>query len=216
MNRRSWAGGLALLLAAIAAGALPAAAAGAEARLFFSRDFPQSLPAYFEVELTAAGNAVYREGPGEEPLTFQLTERERSAIFELVEQLDGLRKPIASDRKVAFTGSKVFRYDTGNGDPAEVKYTYTEDAAARLLEKWFLRMSESARHIFELERVLQFDRLGVNRALLSFQAAYDKDRIVAAHQFLPVLERIASGKQFVHIAQARATALATRIKEAGE
>jgi hypothetical protein len=217
MNMRSWAGGVALLLAAIAAGAMPAAAADAEARLFFSRDFPQSLPAYFEVELTAAGDAVYREGPGEdEPLAFQLTEPERSAIFELVGQLDGLRRPIASDRKVAFTGSKVFRYDAGNGEPTEVKYTYTEDAAARLLEKWFLRMSESARHMFELERVLQFDRLGVNRALLSFQTAYDKDRIVAAHQFLPVLEKIASGKQFVNIAQARATALATRIKEAGE
>ncbi|MDA1314272.1 MAG: hypothetical protein O2968_13110 [Acidobacteria bacterium] len=215
MNIRRRARGVALLLAAITIWAMPAAAANTQTRLFFSRDFPQSLPPYFEVELTPTGDAIYREGHSEnEPLTFQLNERERTTIFDLVGQLDGLRRPIASDRKVAFTGDKVFRYDSGNGETAEVKYTYTEDAEARLLEKWFLRMSESARHMFQLERVIQFDRLGVNKALLSFQTSYDKERIVAAHQFLPLLEKIASGKQFVHIAQARAAALATRIKTA--
>ncbi len=206
----------AVLVTVIAIWAMPAAAADG-ARLFFSRDFPGSLPAYFEVELTAEGHGTYREEPGEEePLTFQLDSRERTIIFELVGNLDSLRRPIASNRKVAFTGDKVLRYNSGHSKATEVKYTYTEDTDARVLEKWFLRMSESARHLFELERVTQFDRLGVNKALLSFQTSYDKERVVAAHQFLPVLRKIAGGKQFVHIAQARAAALMSRIKEQPE
>jgi len=191
--------------------AVPAIAA--ESHLFFSRTFPKSLPPYFEVTLTATGNAIYREAPDEEdPLTFTLHSRERDVIFGLVKKLDGLRRPVASDRKVAFTGDKVIRYLPGNGESEELNYTYTEDADAKALEKWFLWMSESARHLFEMERTVQFDRLGVNKALLAFQTSFDKERIVAARQFLPILQKIAHGKQFVHIAQARAAGLITRIE----
>ena len=194
-----------------------AATASAEPHLFFSRDFPKSVPPYFEVELTPAGHVIYREAPNEEdPLTFTLRPGENDVIFELVKKLDGLRRPIASDRKVAFTGDKIIRYFSGNGDPAEVRYTYTDDDDARVLERWFLRMSESAGHLFELERVVRFDRLGVNKTLLSFQTSFDKERVVAAHQFLPILKKIANGKRFIHMAQARAAALVTRIEAQGE
>ena len=194
-----------------------AATAHAEPHLFFSRDFPKSVPPYFEVELTPAGHAIYREAPNEEdPLTFTLRPGENDVIFELVKKLDGLRRPIASDRKVAFTGDKIIRYFSGDGTPAEVTYTYTENADAKALERWFLRMSESARHLFELERVVRFDRLGVNKTLLSFQTSFDKQRVVAAHQFLPILKTIANGKRFIHIAQARAAALVTRIETEGQ
>ena len=206
------------LLASVALwSGLVASATAAEPHLFFSREFPRSLPPYFEVDLAATGKAIYREAPDEEdPLTFTLNSGERDVIFGLVKRLDGLQRPVASDRKVAFTGHKVIRYVSANGEPAEVKYAYTEDADARALEKWFLRMSESARYLFELERAVQFDRLGVNKALLAFQTSFDKDRIVAVRQFLPILEKIANGKQFVHIAQARAAGLVARIEAVGE
>jgi len=177
--------------------------------LFFSRNFPGSAPAYFEVELTPEGNAIYREEPDEEePWTFTLRERETRVIFELVKKLDGLERPIRSDRKVAFTGDKTFRY----GDAVEVKYVYTEDADAKALEGWFLRMAESATHLYALERTAQFDRLGVNKMLLYFQTSFDKNRVVASHEFLPILRKVAGGKRFVHIAQARAAALVERIE----
>ena len=197
--------GLVLMAVAMLAAAAPTFGE----TLFFSREFPGSVPEYFEVELTAEGSAIYREEPDDEvPWTFALREGETKVIFELVKNLDGLRKSIRSDRKVAFTGDKVFRY----GDVLEVKYAYTEDADARALEGWFLRMAESATHLFALERTVQFDRLGVNKMLLYFQTSFDKKRIVASHEFLPVLRKIAGGKQFVHIAQARAAALVERIE----
>lgn len=198
----------AMLAVAVQVVAVPAFGQSGET-LFFSRDFPGSGPPYFEVELTPDGSAIYREEPDDEaPWTFTLREREARMIFGLVEKLDGLRKPIRSDRKVAFTGDKVFRY----GDAVGVKYVYTEDADARALESWFLRMAESATHLFALERTVQFDRLGVNKTLLYFQTSFDKKRIVASQEFLPILRTIADGKQFVHIAQARAAALVERIE----
>ncbi len=206
MNRKQTAGiGLLFTLLAFVVPAL----AQSNETLFFSRDFPDSVPEYFEVELAPDGSAIYREEPDDEaPWTFNLREREARVIFQLVKKLDGLRKPIHSDRKVAFTGDKVLRY--GNG--AKVEYSYTEDADARALEGWFLRVAESANHLFALERTTQFDRLGVNKMLLYFQASFDKNRIVASHEFLPVLRKIAAGKKYVHIAQARAAALVERIE----
>lgn len=199
---------LVLMVGAMLAATVPAFGQDGET-LFFSREFPGSGPPYFEVELTPEGKAIYREEPDDEaPWTFVLREREATVIFGLVKKLDGLRRPIRSDRKVAFTGDKVFRY----GDGVEVKYAYTEDADARELESWFLRMAESATHLFALERTVQFDRLGVNKTLLYFQTSFDKKRIVASHEFLPILRKIADGKQFVHIAQARAAALVERIE----
>ena len=205
MSWRRTAGiGLLLVLLALAG---PAYAQTNE-RLFFSRDFPGSTPAYFEVELTPEGKAIYREEPDdEEPWIFTLREHETRLIFQLVNKLDGLRRPIRSDRKVAFTGDKILRYGA-----VEVKYVYTEDADAKALEGWFLRMAESATHLFTLERTVQFDRLGVNKMLLYFQTSFDKNRIVASHEFLPILRKVASGKRFVHIAQARAAALVERIE----
>lgn len=205
MRRRD---SLALMVVMLLAVAIPGLSQDGET-LFFSRDFPGSIPEYFEVELTPEGSAIYREEPDDEaPWTFTLREREARVIFELVKKLDSLQKPLHSDRKVAFTGDKIFRY----GDGAEVKYSYTEDADARALESWFLRMAESANHLFALERTVQFDRLGVNKMLLYFQTSFDKDRVVASHEFLPILRKIAGGKQFVHIAQARAAALVERIE----
>ena len=191
-----------------------AATAHAQETLFFSRGFPGSIPPYFEVELTSDGNAIYREEPDEEePWTFTLRPREAKVIFQLVKQLDGLKRPIKNDRKVAFTGDKIFRYDSGNGQIAEVAYVYTEEPDAKALESWFLRMAESAQHLFDLERVVRFDRLGVNKALLYFQTSFDKNRIVASHHFLPVLRKVAGDQRFVHIAQARAAALIERIED---
>ncbi len=190
-----------------------AATAHAQETLFFSRDFPGSIPSYFEVELTSDGNAIYREEPDEEdPWAFTLRPRETKVIFELVKKLDGLRRPIRNDRKVAFTGDKILRYDSGNGQREEAAYVYTEEPDAKTLESWFLRMAESANHLFELERVVRFDRLGVNKTLLYFQTSFDKNRIVASQHFLPVLRKVAGDQRFVHIARARAAALIERIE----
>ena len=186
----------------------------AQELVFFSRDFPNSLPPYFAVEVRRDGVAFYREEPEQEgPLKFSLTAEEVTTVFDLVEKLDYFGRDLASKRKVAFTGDKLLRYVSPSGKVTEAKFVFTEDRDALALTSWFLRAGESERHLMELERVFRFDRLGVNKALLQFQTSFDKDRIVAAHQFLPILRKIAARKKIVHIARARAASLEDRIEK---
>ena len=205
--------GLACAALALAASAFAPLNAAAQEGIFFSRDFPGSGPPYFEVEVRRDGAALYREKPDEEdPVEFTLTPAEVTMVFGLVEKLDYFRREVASDRKVAFTGDKRLRYVSSSGEVTETKFVFTEDKDALTLATWFLRAGESERHRIELERVFRFDHLGVNKALLRFQTSLDKDRIVAAHQFLPILKKIAARKKLVHMARARAAALVDRIE----
>jgi hypothetical protein len=58
--------------------------AGDDPRLFYSRSFPGSVPAYFEVKLEQNGDTEYREAPDEDnPLKFHLTEAEAHEVFGL-------------------------------------------------------------------------------------------------------------------------------------
>lgn len=185
-----------------------AAQATAADAIFFSRTFPGSAPAYFQVEIDADGNAVYREAPDEEdPLTFTLGAETRDWLFAKARELDHFKRKLASKRKVAFTGDKVLRFESDGMTKGEAKFVYTEDSVAGELVSWFLKVSETERYYIDLERALQFDRLGVNDSLLNLHSAYDKGRIVAPEQFLPLLKKVVEQQKIMHVARARASAL---------
>ena len=186
--------------------------AGGGPRLFYSRSFPGSVPAYFQVTLEQNGEAEYREAPDEDnPLTFHLTEAEANEVFGLAEKLDYFKHPLESPAKVAFMGMKTFRYENGEGK-SEVKFNFSEDAQARELTDWFERMGESAEHRIELERTAKYDRLGVLKALLLLESAMDRKRLVGMDQYLPMLERIAKNESYMHTARARAAEIAEAIR----
>jgi hypothetical protein len=183
-------------------------------QIFFSKSFPGSIPAYFELTVDSKGKAFYREDAGEDPLEFTLRDDETREVFELAERLGRFEKPLQSDLKVAFTGTKTLRYINATGDVKETQFTYSADQNAQAIVKWFENAAETARRRIELERVVQFDPLGVNKALLLFQSSFDDGRVVAAKQFLPILKTIAGQSKFMHMARARAASLVERI-EAG-
>jgi hypothetical protein len=186
--------------------------AGAAEAIFFSRTFPGSGPPYFEVRVEADGSVVYKEAPDEQdPLTFSLDEQSRTWVFGKAKELDQFRRDLASKRKVAFTGDKILRFESDGAPAGEAKFVYTEDPAAAEVVSWFLKIAETERYYIDLERTLQFDRLGVNDALLNLHAAYDKGRIVAPEQFLPILEKVVAEQKIMHVARARASALLEHI-----
>ena len=186
--------------------------AGDGPRLFYSRSFPGSVPAYFQVTLEQNGDAEYREAPDEDnPLKFHLTEAETHAVFGLAEKLDYFKHPLESPVKVAFMGAKTFRYENGEGK-SEVKFNYSEDPSARELMDWFERMGESAEHRIELERTAKYDRLGVLKSLLLLESAMDRKRLVGMDQYLPMLDRIAKNESYMHTARARAAEIAEAIR----
>jgi len=186
--------------------------AGDGPRLFYSRSFPGSVPAYFQVTLEQNGEAEYREAPDEDnPLTFHLTQAEAHEVFGLAEKLDYFKHPLESPVKVAFMGTKTFRYENGERK-SEVKFNYSEDLQARDLMEWFERMGESAQHRIDLERTAKYDRLGVLKSLLLLESAMDRKRLVGMDQYLPMLDRIAKNESYMHTARERAAGMAEAIR----
>lgn len=177
-------------------------------KISYSKSFPGSSPAYVAITVERSGQTEYKESPDEDkPLQFQLTTKEVEEIFALADQLGRFTRPLESNLKVANTGVKTFRYQSG-GENNEVKFNYSLDADARLLWDWFERITETERHYLNLERAARYDRLGVNQALLGLEASHDRNRVVAPQQFIKLLERIAKNESYIRMARARAASLA--------
>jgi hypothetical protein len=202
---------LSLRLAAVA---VLACAADAP-RVAFTKSFPGSDPAYMAVTVAKDGAVTYREAKDEEPETFKLEADMVNEIFSLAEKLDRFKRPLESGLKVAKTGDKTFRWEDG-ADTREVKFNYSTDENARLLQDWFERISESERAMMNLRRAIRFDKLGVNDAVLRIDTAWSQKRLVGREQFLPLLDRVAKNETFVNIARDRAAHLAEALRAAGK
>ncbi|HVN05523.1 MAG TPA: hypothetical protein VMT86_13955, partial [Bryobacteraceae bacterium] len=91
---------------------------------------------------------------------------------------------------------------------------FSEDPSAQALADWFERISESEQLFTNLEVAAKYDHLGVDKALLLLQAGYERKRLVAVGQYLPLLERIAKNEVYLHQDCLRAAALAEAFRAA--
>jgi len=165
-------------------------------RITFSKTFPGSDPAFVLIVLDKDGHGVYKEAPDDDnPLAFDLAPPEVEAVFGLAAKLDRFSKPLEAPVKVAFMGDKVFRWESG-AEKHEAKFNYSASPDAQQLWDWFERMAET-------ERLF---------AALELEACFDSRRLVAAAQFLPLLDRIAASERYMHMARERAAALAGSIR----
>lgn len=187
--------------------------AGDAPRLFYSRAFPGSKPDYIQIVVEKSGDAVYQEAVDDDlPLKFKLKAEDTTAIYELADKLDRFKHPLESQLKVAFMGTKIFRYVDGD-DKTEVKFNYSEDPSAQQLQDWFERMAESAQRRIELERAAKYDHLGVDQALNGIEESFENGRVVAPEQYLPMLDRVAKNETYMHQARAKAAELAEYIRK---
>lgn len=183
-------------------------------RIFYSKSFPASKPPYMQVTLEPTGNGDYRESADDDqPVKFHLTEAEAHEVFELAGKLDHFKRPLESVLKVAFMGTKTFRWEA-EGEKSEVKFNFSEDPAAQALADWFERILESEQRRIELETAAKYDRLGVDQALRELWSSLDRKRLVALEQFLPMLDRIANNESYMHTARAKAAEMAAQIRAA--
>jgi len=177
-------------------------------RLFYSKSFPGSSPEFVSIRVDKSGEAEYKEAANDEnPLKFKLKDDQVAEIFATAEKLAWFKRPLESPLKVAFMGTKTFRFENG-AEKSEVKFNFSEDLDARLLTDWFERISESEQLYINLERAAKYDKLGVNKALLQLESAHDKKRLLAVEQFLPLLDRIQKNETYLHMARQRAAQLA--------
>ena len=181
-------------------------------RLFYSKSFPGSMPAYVQITLEKTGEVEYRDAIDDDnPLKYKLTEAEVAEVFGLADKLDHFKTPVESGLKVAFMGKKVFRYESA-AEKHEVEFNYSEDASARALWEWFERMAESAQHRIDLDRSAKYDKLGVFKALTLLGSALERKRLVGLEQYLPTLDRIIKNESYMHTARARASGIAEAIR----
>jgi hypothetical protein len=196
--------GLALAVGAFAADPAP--------RVVFTKSFPGSVPAWYSVTIEQNGDAVYREDPKDElPIKFHLNEADTAQIFDLAGKLDYFKRKLESPAKVARMGDKTLHFEKG-AESSETTFNYTEDVDGRILTDWFERISETERHLIDLERVVKYDKLGVNNALLQLEMTLDRKRLIAPEQFLPMLDRVVKNESFMHLARQRAAAIADQIR----
>jgi hypothetical protein len=181
-------------------------------RIYYSKSFPGSSPAFMAVTLDRTGVGEYKEAENDDqPVHFQLTEAEAAQIFGLAEKLGYFNHPLESQLKVAFMGTKTFRFESSMAHN-EVKFNYSEDPLARELLDWFERISESEQQLTGLEVAAKYDKLGVMKAILLLESGYDRHRLVNVQQYLPLLDRIAKNESYLHQARLRAAALADQIR----
>ncbi|HKW99280.1 MAG TPA: hypothetical protein VJN43_16185 [Bryobacteraceae bacterium] len=193
---------------------LPLFAAEQQPQVFYSKSFPGSAPPYVEIHLDRAGNCEYKEAPDDDqPLKFQLNAPDTNEIFSLVDKLGRFSRPLESPLKVAFMGTKTYRFENG-AEKHEVKFNFSEDLDARQLQDWFERIAETEQRLIYLEREAKYDKLGVNNALLLLQSSFDHKRLVAPQQFLPMLDRVVKNESYMHMARERAAGLADAIRAA--
>lgn len=206
-----------LSLSLLAAGWLTSLQGAEGDKLFFSRDFPGSVPEYFNVTVHTDGKVEYREAPDEDdPLEFQASDKDVSRLFEISEKLGYFEEALTRPkRETAFTGDKILRYIKADGASTEAAFVAADDDSVQELVTWFLRVADTEWHRINIDRAIQFDRLGVNKAILQFHAAFDRGRIVAPEQFLPLLQNISNDMKIVHLARSRAAGLIEQI-EAGK
>src|ERR1700731_1325012 len=104
----------------------------ADARLFFSKSFPGSTPAYVAITVDQSGGGEYKEAADDDnPLKFQLSAANTTEMFGLADKLDHFKRPLESPLKVAQMGMKPFRFEEG-GKSTEVKFNFSEDQDSRV------------------------------------------------------------------------------------
>jgi hypothetical protein len=204
MNRHLHLALLVLLLSTVA----PAAP-----RLFYSKYFKSSVPEFTEITVERSGQATYQEAKDDDnPIHAQMTDAETQELFDLAEKLDRFQHPIESGLKVANMGTKTFRFEDGT-EKHEVQFNYSTDTGAQALLDCFERIAETEQDFIALDRAVHYDKLGVNDALLALDISMEHKRVVAAQQFLPLLDRIVKNESFLHIARERAAAIAEAIRK---
>jgi hypothetical protein len=187
-------------------------AAEAPGKIVFTKSFPGSAPAWYSISVDQTGAAEYREDPKDElPIKFHLNEADTGQIFELAGKLDYFKRKLEAPAKVAKMGDKTLHYEKGTVS-GETTFNYTEDPDGRTITDWFERISETERHLIDLQRVVKYDKLGLNNALLQLEITFDRKRLIAPEQFLPMLDRVIKNESFMHLARQRAANIASQIR----
>lgn len=202
------------LLLLLAVCAWPARAA-AGATILFRKVFKSSYPEFVELKISEDGKGTWDIRQLDEdasPHTFTVNLPLVQKIFGLAAELHNFEKlELDVHRRIANLGQKTFRYEK-DGVAHEVTFNYTLDKSANELLAIFESLSRQQGDLADLQRAMRYDRLGLNKVLVSVDGDFKNHVLPEPEVLLPTLDEIAADERFMDLARQRARALAQQIR----
>jgi hypothetical protein len=147
-----------------------------------------------------------------EPVAFQINAPLAQRIFDLASKLHNFQgADLDIHRRIANLGEKTFQYTKGS-EIHEVKFNYTLDDSATQLLNIFEGLARQESDLSNLQRVMRYDHLGVNDALVQIETDYNSKTFPEPERLLGALDQVSADDKFIDIARQRARTLASRIR----
>lgn len=202
---------LPLLIASSALAAVPADGP----TIIYRKVFKSSYPEYVQIKVSQNGTATYdiRQLDDEsDPVAFEINPPLVQRIFDLASKLHNFQGvDLDIHRRIANLGEKTFQYTKGS-EIHEVKFNYTLDESATQLLNIFEGLGRQESDLSNLQRVMRYDHLGVNDALVQIETDYNNKIFPEPERLLGALDQVSADDKFIDIARQRARALASRIR----
>jgi hypothetical protein len=216
ISRRSFLSALLVPVAALSI--LPSCTANATSEpptVTFRKVFKSSYPEFVEIKVNQVGSGTFDIRQLDEeanPSPFTIGAPLAQRIFDLAQKLryfQGLDLDV--HRRIANLGEKTFTYQKG-AETHRVAFNYTLDESATQLLNIFEGLSRQVTDLTTLERVMRYDHLGVNDALVQLETDFNNKLLPEPERLLPVLDRLAADSTYIEIARQRAHNLASKIR----
>jgi hypothetical protein len=183
--------------------------------IIYRKVFKSSYPEYVQIKVSQNGAATYdiRQLDEEsEPVAFQINAPLAQRIFDLASKLHNFQgADLDIHRRIANLGEKTFQYTKGS-EIHEVKFNYTLDDSATQLLNIFEGLARQESDLSNLQRVMRYDHLGVNDALVQIETDYNSKTFPEPERLLGALDQVSADDKFIDIARQRARTLASRIR----
>ena len=183
--------------------------------IIYRKVFKSSYPEYVQIKVSQNGRATYdiRQLDEEsEPVAFQINAPLAQRIFDLASKLHNFQgADLDIHRRIANLGEKTFQYTKGS-EIHEVKFNYTLDDSATQLLNIFEGLARQESDLSNLQRVMRYDHLGVNDALVQIETDYNSKTFPEPERLLSALDQVSADDKFIDIARQRARTLASRIR----
>jgi len=194
-----------------------AAPAADTPRVTYKKIFKSSYPEFVEIKVNQNGSATYdiRQLDEEsDPVNFEIEQGLVQRIFDLAAKLHNFQGlDLDIHRRIANLGEKTFTYARGP-ETHEVKFNYTLDDSATQLLNIFEGLARQESDLSNLQRVMRYDHLGVNDALIQIDTDYNNKLFPEPERLLPSLDQVSADSKYIDIARQRARVLASRIRNA--
>ena len=204
-----------LLVALLAVPIAFAGAANDSPSITYRKVFKSSYPEFIEIKVSQNGAATYdirQMDEDADPVPFELNAPLVQRIFDLAAKLHDFQGvDLDLHRRIANLGEKSFQYRKGS-ETHEVKFNYTLDESATQLLNIFEGLARQESDLSTLKRVMKYDPLGVNDALLQIDTDYNNKVFPEPERLLGALDQVSADEKFIEIARQRARALASRIR----